>query len=133
MNYIRKLMKDAGLIGLFSLDDGVQQFHQFAMAEEDRDVFAFDSPLGWTRFCVMPMGWTRSPYECVLGLNVIFACFGADRLWRYMDELLRMTLSREPSLLSTVRTSIWTWTSGSAVKRPTWFSRERRCNTPARR
>ena len=94
MNYIRKLMKDAGLVALFSLDDGVQQFHQFAVAEEDRDVFAFDSPLGWTRFRVMPMGWTRSPYECVLGLNVIFACFGADRLWRYMDELLRMTLSQ---------------------------------------
>ena len=91
MNYIRGLMKEAGLVALFSLDDGVQQFHQFSVAEEDRDVFAFDSPLGWTRFRVMPMGWTRSPYECVLGLNIIFACFGAGRLWRYMDELLRMT------------------------------------------
>jgi len=93
-------MMQAGKVTLFSLDDGMSQFHQFPLDPNTRDLLSFDGPEGLAVYHVLPMGWTRAPYECTLGLTVIFISFGSDELWKYMDEMLRMTVGFDASLES---------------------------------
>lgn len=97
---IRELMMQAGKVTLFSLDDGMSQFLQFPLDPNTRDLLSFDGPEGLAVDHVLPMGWTRAPYECTLGLTVIFISFGSDELWKYMDEMLRMTVGFDVSLES---------------------------------
>jgi hypothetical protein len=82
----------AGYWGYIQLDVHAM-FDQFTIDPVSRDLFAFNTPLGNVRLCVLPMGYQNSPFLTQTAMDMIFK--DIDHKEIYVDDFTLVTADRE--------------------------------------
>ena len=81
-------LKGHGDTAVFAKLDISSAFFNIVLDEADRDIFAFNTPLGPYRFTRTPFGWKGSPNVFAMTLALVLVTALWVFVWAFLDDLL---------------------------------------------